>query len=237
MQLREIDKRIGQLKSMVADVNTFVQATAEGIVEHFAAHGDCTRAGKLVQALPNSFRREYLIRWFENAGITINPSEGYATKAISRDSKRYRPPNEALEFATHNRWFEAVDADGNRAPWYQGPTPRTQEPNTMLDFGDGLISFADRTHKAIREGKIRGTDVPLYQLSDQEKADADKALAILRKLGLGFKANGVRANLEAELTKLDQAAGELNQTLANAPDYEQVADDDATIDVPAKAVG
>lgn len=227
MLLKEIDKRIGKLRSMVSDVNTFVQATAVGIVGHFVEHGDCTRAGKLVQALPNSFRREYLIRWFEQAGISLGSAdEGYPAKAISKDSKRYKAPNVCQDFANANNWFDAVGTDGTRAPWYAGPTPRQQEPNTMLDFGAGLISFADRTHKAIREGTIKGTNEPLYVLTDAEKADADKALGILRKLGLAFKASGTRSTLEAEIAKLDQTAKEIAPLLETAPEYGEVAKQD-----------
>lgn len=224
MKLNEIDKRIGQIRGMVNDLNGFVAATAVGIVAHYAEHGDCSRAGKLVAALPNSMNRTYLIRWFEKAGISINPNEGYASKAISKDSKRYRSPSDGLEFAQANNWFDAVGEDGKRAPWYEGPTPREQEPNTMLDFANNVIGFADRTAKDIREGKLRDKKRDKYDLSDEEQQAANKVLGAIRRFGLALKAPAYQRELEGELARIHETVEEATEMLEGAPSYDAVKD-------------
>jgi hypothetical protein len=242
MQLKEIDKRIGQLRGMVNDLMGFIAATAVGIVDHYAEHGDCSRAGKLVAALPNSMQRTYLIRWFEKAGIAIDTNNGYASKAISKDSKRYRSPSEGLEFAKANNWFDAVNEKGERALWYQGPTPREQEPNTIMDFTDNVIGFADRTAKSIRTGVLTktvngkrvnvkdsdGNDVPLYNLTADQRQAADKVLGAIRRFGLALKAPAYARELEGELARINSTIEEATDALEGAPSYDDVKDIDVT---------
>lgn len=227
MQLKEIDKRIGQLKGMVNDLNGFIAATAVGIVSHFKEHGDCSRAGKLVAALPNSMNRTYLIKWFFRAGIAINPNDGYASKGISKDSKNYRPAD--VDFAKTNNWFEAVDANGKRADWYQGPTPREQEPNTMMDFADNVIGFADRVAKNIKEGTLRNSKRPMYVLDEDENAAAQKVLGAIRRFGLALKAPARARELEGELARIQETIENATDVLSDAPSYDDVKDIDADV--------
>lgn len=234
--LKTIDERIAKVRGMADNFNSFVQATAVAIVEHAwkadengKYSGDVTRAGRLVAALPNSYRREYLIRWFEKACIAIDPRNGYASQSVSKDSKRYVTPADAVAFAGANNWYDAVDADtGERADWYRGPAPKEQEPNTMVDFADNIINFADRTAKQVREGKLRNSDKSLYVLSDDEKDKVNRALGLLRSLGSSLKASSTQDQLKREIELLNEQIEGIAPILEQAKTYEQVTADPAT---------
>lgn len=69
--LKDIDKRVGQVDKLGSGLNLYIHETAL-MIARFAApeaaggegNGDCTRAVKLVRAMPASMRREMLILWF-----------------------------------------------------------------------------------------------------------------------------------------------------------------------------
>lgn len=232
--LKAIDKGIGELRGVVGNTLAMAQAIAVAIVAHAfgtgegQGSGDVSRASKLVQALPNAMNRSYLIRWFEQAGIAIGTADnGYPAKAVSKDSKRYKAPAERLNFANANNWFDAVAKDGTRAPWYQGPTPQQQEPNTLLEFSDNVLSFVDRTAKAVKEGTLRNSDKPLYVLNDDERVLVNHTLGLIRRIGTALNANASIKERQEEITRLTKEAEEGLALIQNAPAYEETGDEPA----------
>jgi hypothetical protein len=72
--LKQIDTRIGDVRRLGVEFNQFIHETGLMIIRHAApkavsedcqGSGDCTRAVKLVRAMPASMRRTMLIAWFQ----------------------------------------------------------------------------------------------------------------------------------------------------------------------------
>lgn len=71
--LKQIDTRISDVRRLGVEFNQFIHETGMMIIRHAApkevnedcqGSGDCTRAVKLVRAMPASMRRTMLIAWF-----------------------------------------------------------------------------------------------------------------------------------------------------------------------------
>lgn len=218
MDLKQIDKGIRELKGIVENVNQRVQGLAVAIISHAKDHGDCSRALTLVNALPSTFRREFLIRFFRHFGSIGIDVKGQKVRLISADTKGYRGFD--VDGAKANNWYEAADAAGNRADWYTGPAPAQFEPNTLGDFGQNIVNFSERLSKQLDATKEVGNkEMPVYRLSDEDRQRADNALAFLKQLG-----KDVMAREEHEETQ--RRADELRQRISGR----------TTLDIAAEAV-
>lgn len=206
---KEQDKRIAGLRGLVANVNEEAQAIAVGIIAHAAkpaseggGNGDVSRAIKLVQALPLSMNRTFMLRYLLYFGsIGINLKDG-TCKVVSRDSKNFRGFD--VDGAVANKWYEPFDEDGNRAHWYEGPNPRQFEPNTAVDFVGNVHNFIDRINRQLDETKkVNGTDVPLYRVDDETKANIRRVLGVMKKATAILGARDAKAELERQIAELD----------------------------------
>lgn len=201
MELKQIDKGIISVRTMGANLNKLVQELGVAILVHASEHGDVTRAMKLTRALSQSSRQEYLVRWFAYfGGIGINLKDD-KVKFIDKSSKNYRPID--LDGAKANKWNEPFDQAGNRSVWYTGPNPRAFVPNTLIEFGGNLSNFADRQMKALDDTKkIEGKDVPVYDLTEDQKIMARKGLNLIRRIAGALGDAGQLPALEAEVKEL-----------------------------------
>lgn len=205
--LAAIDRHIGQLSGIVANVNQRVQDIAVAIIEHAAGDGagDVSRALKLVKALPNSFRREYLIRYFRyfaSTGIDLKKDK---VGLISRDNKDFRGFD--VDGARANNWFDAFDAAGNRAPWYEGPAPRDVEPNTLVEFGETISNFVKRQTKQLDATRDDGK--PVYALTDEQRETAKQVLTAIDRVAAYVGGVANTEHLKAELVRMEQMVNEM----------------------------
>lgn len=215
MNLKQIDAKLGELRGVVANVGDRVQELAVAIIAHAAGAGagDVSRALTLVQALPNSFRREYLLQYLKYFGSIGIDLKGGKVRVLSRDNKAYRGFD--VDGAKANRWDEPFEADGvTRKPWYQGPNPQAFESSTIGDFGMNVVNFGDRLAKQLDATKPRfpgSTDeVPVYALTPEQREQANAAISTLKRLGLSIAAG-------EEITNLDERRKMLEETAAVGP--------------------
>lgn len=147
MNLKTIDQNIGLILKSGVELNELIQKVAVAIVLHASVHGDCTRALKLVQAMPKSFRRNLLITWFATySPIGMNLSTGKC--GLHREtSKLYRP----------------FDVDGAKiTPWYNQPQAAEEDAldTTLEDVKTATSRLAKRYQKQLDEGTVANDDIP-----------------------------------------------------------------------------
>ena len=145
MDLRTIDKNIKSITTSAVKLNTLIHATAVAIIAHAAAHGDCTRALKLVQAMPKSHRRGLLINWFgQYSPIGMNVTGG-KVGLHKPESKLFRPFD--VEGAKANPFYESQEAQ------------EEQLPDTTLETANKMIfAVAARLQKQIDNGTVAAND-------------------------------------------------------------------------------
>lgn len=222
--LADIDKGIAQLRGIISNVNERVQEIAVAIVEHAfgtgdkQGSGDVSRVPKLLTALPNSMNRTFLIRWFAVCNIGVDPQKGYAPRVLSKDHRLFIPNDQRVAFARANNWYDAVAEDGTRAEWYEGPTPKTFEPNTIGDFGTQILNFAERMQKRLTaKREVNGREVPEYNLTEADRAEAQAALETLERLGKVVCAREELSQLqlkEQEIRQMPTSVAEFRKALA-----------------------
>lgn len=171
--LKAIDAGIRKLRGLSANVNNLIQGLAVAILQHDKDHGDCSRALDLVNAIPNSFRRDMLVRWFAYYGnIGMDVKSGKPAKHIAKDAKAYRdvPYDKRLNEAKVNPWFDEASVPGQ---------PPLVLPITLGSINEEIINFADRLRKRIESG---GTEKRPMKMSDEEKRTALKQLSELEEI-------------------------------------------------------
>lgn len=209
--LAAIDRSINTIRSNLENLNGRIQETAVAIVEHAAGkgNGDVSRSLLLVQAVSKhrSVNTNYLIGWFAYFASTNINLKAATAKLFAKDSKKQRGFD--VEGAKANNWFDAVDDEGNRAAWYQGPTPETYTPGGIGDVADSIHNFVKRTVERLDNTKtVGGKEVPLFELSKEDREQLDNALAFMDRLS----ATLARKERVAELTAAREAAiAEANQ--------------------------
>jgi len=66
MELKQIDAKIKSIKTRGKNIDKDIHETGVAIMKHALAHGDYTRANKLVDAMPKSGRTKAFIKWFSD---------------------------------------------------------------------------------------------------------------------------------------------------------------------------
>lgn len=187
------------------------------IIDHAAGagNGDVSRALTLCQTVARykTMNVAYLIgffRYFGSINVNLRGDDGKGKVSLmSRDAKGYRGYDVAG--AKANNWADAFDADGNRAPWYQGPTPATFEPMTIGDLARDFLTFADREVKKLdAEKKVGDKVVPLVSLNDADKAQFLAAIDTVRRLAATIARHEEVAALNAKAAAL---AAEKDETI------------------------
>jgi hypothetical protein len=180
--IKSLDGKIANLMNTVSDIAVSIIAHAAG-----DGNGDVSRALELckVVAKHKSMNVAFLVgffRYFGRTNVNLRANDGAGSVSLIKpDAKGYRPFD--VVGAKHNNWYEAVDNDGNRADWYAGPVPQDYEPQTIGDFAASLDRFVKRaTDQLEGEKEVRGKKVPIYQMSDDDRVQAENALAFVRRI-------------------------------------------------------
>lgn len=202
-----IDRNIRTIRGIGQNINARVQETAVLIVEHAAkggvggGNGDVSRALLLCQALPNTFNRNYLVGWFAAfAGTNVNLKKG-TVNLFSKDSKKQR--GFRVDEAKANNWFEAIDKNGERAPWYAGPEPEDYVPEGLGDVAEDIQNMVTRMNKKLAGTKtVKGKEVPLVSLTAEEEQQVHNALNFINQLAATLAR---REDVAAKKAMLDEA--------------------------------
>ena len=177
--LKAIDSRIGDVKRLGTEYNQFIHETAMMIVRHAApkelddcqGSGDCTRAVKLVRAMPASMRRTTLIAWFAKyTPIRIKLSDNGDKCEFDPKYKKLAKAEKLLQW----------DVPGAAEEPFYDVAEATPEEKTY-DFL-ALMKMVERLSKQI-EKKIEDGAVP--------EADVESAKAIARAVA-GLKVERVK---------------------------------------------
>ncbi len=145
MNLKTIDSNIGLILKSGAELNDLIQNTAVGILLHAEKHGDCTRALKLVQAMPKSFRRNLLIGWFATySPIGMNVTTGKC--GLHREGSKLYNPYDVKQAAI--------------TPWYNQPQTAAEDlvDTTVADVKEATSRLAKRYQKKLDAGEVANDD-------------------------------------------------------------------------------
>jgi len=145
MELKAIDRNIKLVKTNGVKWNMLVHVTAVAILEHALAHGDCTRALALVEAMPKSSKRGSLIEWFsEYSPIGMNVKER-KVRFHKPEAKAFRPF--AIDKAKDNPWYDRDSAQ------------KEDLPDTTLEQAHKYIfQLAAKLQKRLDEGEVAAND-------------------------------------------------------------------------------
>jgi hypothetical protein len=177
--LKQIDGEIAKFATSAAALNVQCHAVAMMIYLHAAPKdvgpdcegtGDCTRAVKLVRAMPASFRRTMMIDWFaKNSPIRIKLSD-------TGDKCQYDPKYSKLTAEEKLACWNLENA--NTEPFYDlaDKTPEEKIFNlaAMIKF---VESIGKRVEKSIEKGEIPADDMATA-LALQTKLQALKVVPV-----------------------------------------------------------
>lgn len=145
MELKQIDRNIKLVKTNGAKWNLLVHTTAVAILEHALAHGDCTRALALVEAMPASTKRGALIDWFADySPIGMNVKERKCA-FHKKESKRYKEFD--IPTATANPWFERDSVKKEDLP-----------DTTLEEAHKKMFKLANFFKKRLDDGEVANDD-------------------------------------------------------------------------------
>lgn len=180
--LAGIDKAIKAIAGVGANLNERIQDTAVAIVEHAAGagNGDVSRALTLCQTVARfrSLDVGFLVGYFAAfAGTNVNLKKA-TVNLFSKDSKKQR--GFRVDEARANNWFDAIDEDGKRAPWYQGPDRPPFQPDTIGDLMDYYIKTGKRLLERL-DGKkmVNGKEVPLVAINKADRQRLETAVQMI----------------------------------------------------------
>jgi hypothetical protein len=203
--LAAIDKAIKAIGGVADNLNERVQETAVAIIEHAAGpgNGDVSRALTLCQRVKatRTLNVAYLVGFFAAfAGTNVNLNKA-TVNLFARDSKKQRGFRVAE--ARANNWFDAIDKDGNRAAWYAGPQPEDYTPEGVGGVAERITRFVDRVNRDLERTKtVRGKEVPLFKLSDDELKQVHNALAHIESIAKTLERAELLAETEAMRERL-----------------------------------
>jgi hypothetical protein len=154
MSLKIIDRNIRTITTNVKKLNELIHTTAVLIMAHAEQHGDCTRALTLVKAMPASFRRSMLIKWFEEYSPIRVSVTNDRVGILPKTAKNYRDFD--VKAGTETPFYEIAE----------------RNPEKEYDF-DALVkmveSLATTINRRVDNGKV-------------PEADAASAKAMVAKL-------------------------------------------------------
>jgi hypothetical protein len=109
---RQVNALIKSVRTYGDKYNNVVQSAIVAIITHADAYGDCTGAGRLVDAMPNSNRRTLVINHFTDYSpiqVSKSPKTGlFMAKNREPEAKNYNKFD--VEGAKANNWFEREEA-------------------------------------------------------------------------------------------------------------------------------
>jgi hypothetical protein len=217
--LAAIDRAIKTLDGIAGSLNERVQEVAVAIVEHGAGagNGDMSRALPLVQlARKHRLNVAFLGAWFAyfgNCNVNLRGNDGKGkVSLISKDSKRFRGFDVAG--ARANNWFDAVNDDGERAAWYEGPEPAEYQPETIGDIASRITNFTKGLNDRLKGTKtVKGKEVPLVQLNAADEEQLHAALAFMERIAATLARHEEVQALAAKLEQVTAEAGQDKEVL------------------------
>lgn len=144
MNLKQIDGQIKRVRTNGVKYNDLVQTVAVAIIRHAEEHGDCSRALKLVQALPMSNRRTLLVKFF----ATYAPIGMNVAKGLCRINKGDKAARFNVAGAEANPWHVVAEKDEEEIP-----------DTTLADVRDMFERLGKKVAKLLEEGKVAANDV------------------------------------------------------------------------------
>ncbi len=144
MSLKKINAGIRAIATSAARVNERIHEVAVLIAAHANEHGDCTPAGRLVEAMPASMRRSMLVLWFNTfTPIRVNLST-FKTGMLKAEQKG----------------FVAFDVEaGTAKPFYSLAKDKPEAGDTTLaDVNKAVASLIARLTKRVDDGKSAAND-------------------------------------------------------------------------------
>lgn len=216
-----IDAAIKEVAGVAENLNDRIDNILTSIIVHAAGpgNGDVSRALTLVKALRKyrSINTNYIVgflRYFGSMTVNVNADGGKGKVSLmSRDAKGYRGFD--VDGAKANKWYEAVNDDGERAPWYQGPVQAEYTPGTIGDVAGNIHNFVKRLAGQLDDTKtVKGKEVPLFELTQEQREQVDNALAFLDRVSATLARQESIAELEAAREKAIKEAGQDTEVLA-----------------------
>jgi hypothetical protein len=114
------------------------------IAEHALEHGDCTPAGRLVEAMPASMRRTMLVLWFATFTPIVVNATTFKVGMNKPEAKKFVPFN--IEGGKAKPFYELAE----------------DTPEKVYDF-DALVkmveSLGKQIEKKVEAGKVPANDV------------------------------------------------------------------------------
>jgi hypothetical protein len=216
--LAGIDKAIKAFNGVASNLNERVQDIAVAIIEHGAGqgNGDMSRALTLCQSVKRhrTLNTAFLIgyfRYFGNVNVNLNANDGAGkVSLVSRDAKGYRGFD--VDGARANNWYEAIDANGERAPWYAGPVPVDYTPLTVGDIAARMTNFAANTAKMLTGTKtVNNKEVPIVQLAEGDRQQVENALLFITRIAATLARHEDVERKAQELAKAQEATEQDNE--------------------------
>lgn len=216
--LAGIDKAIKAFNGVASNLNERVQDIALAIIEHGAGagNGDMSRALTLCQSVKRhrTLNTAFLVgyfRYFGNATVNLNANDGAGkVSLVTRDAKTYRGFDVAGA-KVHN-WFDAIDADGERAAWYAGPVPADYQPLTVGDIAARMANFATNTAKMLTGTKtVNGKDQPIVKLAEDDRQQVENALLFITRIAATLARHEDVERKAQELAKAQEATEQDNE--------------------------
>lgn len=224
--LAAIDRAIRTFKGNIVNTNERVQEILVAIVEHAAGagNGDVSRALTICQVIKSSrtMNAAYAVGWFAAfAGTNVNLAKG-TVNLFSKDSKKQR--GFRVDEARANNWFDAVDANGERAPWYAGPTPEDFQSEGIGDIATRIERFVKRMNDSLDGTKtVKGKEVPLVKLSDADREQVHNALELMARTAATLARHERIQALREQVANEEGAKDEVIEELLTAPMEKAVA--------------
>ena len=143
-----MDKAIGWVRGNGVRFDAVVTALAVAIMQHAKDTGDCTRALRLVEAMPASARRAALVQWFgQYSPIAVT----YAKEADKRRVGLRKPGTQG---------YNAFNIDAAREhPYYEKQVANEEAAMFGIeDLNEKIVRLADFVAKRIKDGKVKAAD-------------------------------------------------------------------------------
>lgn len=174
---KSIDNQIAKFATSAAAVNAMAHAIALAIFRHAApveagegclGSGDCTRAAKLVRAMPASFRREMMIAWFKkNTPIRISIKDAGDKAEYAGEYKALKTDEEKLSWwklanATAETFVDISESNKERGlldiedltKLIQNLSARLARDVEAKKVAPGAIAYAEALSKAVGAIKV-----------------------------------------------------------------------------------
>jgi hypothetical protein len=161
---KTINTTINNIKKAYAKGNVDIHECACMIIEHAKSFGNCDPAARLVNALPKTFRRALLAKWFTvYSPIILTVKKGEFKAHLAKDGSTAHKP------------FNVENAKSN--PFYDMPEAQKDSDLFVIeDFVNGLSRLIGRAEGALKNNKVANDDIP--SLTD----NVDKVKSLLRSL-------------------------------------------------------